>query len=456
MIKMRSYFLPLIFILLLTPIAPTYLMLEPVQAAEEPGYYAYDETTTSWTWIPQVWVPTSREKKTMRTITICVKGLSPDIATNIKVDDSPVGTIQGSGCRSFVVSKDKGHTFCVDEEISGDCSTYEGKTVCTRFKCPGNCWTVEAVKKERVCESVPICDYECRCPCPCPDDCVCPKPLCEGCVPPPCDCCPCTPSCQYICYYFQQCHYEEEDVEQSYTFEYFAEHQVSVSNSHGNNIEEWAKDKTTVNFFAKEEIQLKDEKTVKERDIFEHWMINGAPNENPVISVSLIKPFVAVAKYKNEIQYRIEVSSDIRKSRPEGTGWYLKGKEATISIEEEVPLEGWKGSLGGKYIFFEWRGNKGTVLRDPISNLNVEEDQKLEAIFEIDDWLPMMILYALIILIIIIALIILYRLGYISKKKRVQKKSKTETSEEIEKLKAEIRELKKETLAKKQSSKRRK
>jgi hypothetical protein len=364
------------------------------------------------------------------------------------VDGSPVGTIQDSGCRTYVVSKSDAHTFCIDEEIGGGCSTYEGTTVCTRYLSPGTCWTVEAIKKERICESIPMCQWICEWGCPCPD---CPKPIyCgEGCVPPPCPSCPCKPRCGYVCVEYRQCRYEEEAGDEGYTFEYFAEHQVSVSNPHGDNIDEWIRDGNTLNFYAKEEISIKDEKTVKERDVFDFWNINGAPNENEVISLTINKPYIAKAKYSKEREYNIEASSQLRKTYPTGGGWYPEKTEASLSIEEEMPLEGWKGSWGGKYFFIEWRGDKGTVLRRATSTFIVEESQTFEAIYEADDSAAMMKLYLLIIIIIVviaaIILGVLYRTGHLIQKKE----PKVKPDKDVKELKAEIEELKKELKKKK-------
>jgi len=53
-------------------------MFKPIHA-EETGFYSYDEATSSWTLIPGIWTPTRQEEKTLRSITICVKGLPSEL-----------------------------------------------------------------------------------------------------------------------------------------------------------------------------------------------------------------------------------------------------------------------------------------------------------------------------------------------------------------------------------------
>gem|GEM_PF-1633358 len=370
-----------------------YLFSRPTQAVE--GYYSYDVKTGSWVWMPGVWTPTARERRTMRSVTISVHGLPADVATNIYVDGKPAGSMRDSESRTFIVTKREGHTFCVDEEVRGASYTYEGFTVSTRYLCPGKCWSVEPVEKKQVCEYVPVCTWVCY---PCPTE-----PLCT----PPCP--PCAP-CEYVCYTDYRCHYEEEIVgPQSYTFEYYAEHQMVVSNIHGDNVNEWVKDGSTVSFFAKEVVPIRDESSVKERDVFQYWSVNGQPNENNAITLLVNKPYVAKAYYGKEIEYRVRVDSEYgHPAMDKPNGWYRKGEDATVSVEPEIPLEGWKGAWGGKRVFTAWYSGEGLESRSPTYVFTVEEPKNLRAEWKIDESKPMMYLYILITVVVaaIVALIV--------------------------------------------------
>jgi hypothetical protein len=374
-----------------------YLFPEPIQA-QEIGYYTYDVKTGAWIWRPGPWKPTYYERKTMRSITICVKGLPSDISTNVYVDGKLVGSIQGSGCKTFIVSKREGHIFCIDEEVRGISYIYEGITVSTRYICPGKCWNIEPIEKKQVCEYVPVCTWVCRY---CPDYALCPA------------CCP----CEYVCYMDYRCHYEEEEVgPQSYTFEYYTQHQLAVVNPHGDYINEWIKDGTMINIFAKEVISLKDESRIKERDLFQYWRINGQLNENNAVTLLINKPYVAKAFYEKEIEYRIKVDSEYGNPTMDKTGgWYKRGEEATISVESQVPLEGWKGAWGGVRVFAGWFSEEGLESRSPTYTFTVESAKNFHAEWKIDDSKPIMYLWILIIVVIgavaAIAVFILYRTG---------------------------------------------
>jgi hypothetical protein len=333
----------------------------------------------------------------MRAVTICVEGLPPEVSTNIYVDGKPVGSLQDSGCRRFVISKKEGHTFCVDEEVKGASYTYEGITVSTRYKCAGKCWSVEPVEKERVCEYIPVCTYVWVCNCICGWD--------------------------YVCYMSYQCHYEEKVVgEQSYTFKYYAEHQIGVNNPHGDNFVEWAKEGTSVSLYAQEVVSLVDEKRVKERDVFQYWSVNGRPNKSNAITLLVDRPYVAKAYYEKEEEYKIRVYSDYgHPAMDEASGWYMKGEEATISIEPEVPLEGWKGAWGGKRVFAGWFSEEGLESRNPTYTFEVESAKDFRAEWTIDDSKPMMYLYILIAVIVAAAVALtiffLYWTGRIPRRK---------------------------------------
>jgi hypothetical protein len=182
-----------------------------------------------------------------------------------------------------------------------------------------------------------------------------------------------------------------------------------VSNIHGDNVNEWVKDGSTVSFFAKEVVPIRDESSVKERDVFQYWSVNGQPNENNAITLLVNKPYVAKAYYGKEREYRVRVDSEYgHPAMDKPNGWYRKGEDATVSVEPEIPLEGWKGAWGGKRVFTAWYSGEGLESRSPTYVFTVEEPKNLRAEWKIDESKPMMYLYILITVVVaaIVALIV--------------------------------------------------
>ncbi|MEM3061263.1 MAG: hypothetical protein QW265_02505, partial [Candidatus Bathyarchaeia archaeon] len=244
--------------------------------------------------------------------------------------------------------------------------------------------------------------------------------------------------CRWIPYitYGYQTRAITELAERGHTFEYYIEHELLVADPHGMNSREWLKDGSDVSLSAKEVVPIKDKKD--ERDIFQYWSINGVPNEANSISLKMSKPYVVKAVYGRE--YRVKVSSEFgHPALDESEGWYGEGEEATVSVEQELPLEGLMGFLGGKRIFDGWYSDGGLESRMAKFTLVVDEPKSLRAEWRTDITMPIVILIVLIIL-AVLAFLLLYRMGYLKGLKRVSRMDELES--EIGKLKAEIEELK--------------
>jgi hypothetical protein len=319
------------------------------------------------------------------TIPISIKGLPPELSSAISVDGKPSGTIPGGGVKSYTVDKKSSHTFQVDAEIKGACQTYEGKTVCTRYKSPNNVWTVDIVKT-RECSLVPVC-YEVWY----------------------CDCCCCW--WDYVCTMQEYCYSESELSEKGHTFEYYTEHQVMISDVHGQNIDKWYKDGADLSLTATESVVITDQSDVKEQDIFQKWMVNGVPSEGKILTFKVDEPYYIEADYQKEIQYKISVSSPYGNPVMDNSkGWYMKGQDASVSVEKDLPMEGLMGALGGKEVFVAWHSAKGIESRDPTFAFAVEEPTKLRAEWKEDYTLPTIIAVILVVLIALILVIFgLYR-----------------------------------------------
>ena len=304
-------------------------------------------------------------------IPITIKGLPADKSVSVTIDGKQVGTISGGGTKSFTVDKKSSHTFQVDAQVPGICSTYAGKSVCSRYKNPNNVWTVDLIKTQD-CEMVPVCwtVYVC-------------------------DCCCCW--WEYYCGTQQYCWTETELSEKGHTFEYNTEHEVLVEDAHGQNSQKWVAADSELNVWAVESHVVKDESNVKERDVFQDWLVNGVPMETRNLVMKIDAPYYFKAEYGTETQYRISLSSEFGNPTVDSTkGWYMKGQEAAVSVEKEVPMDGWMGALGGKEVFAAWRSGNGVVSKSPTYTFSVDEPVALRAEWRQDTFQPIAILGALI------------------------------------------------------------
>lgn len=346
-------------------------------------------------------------------IPVSIKGLPPEFQTAITLDGSQQGTISGGGTKSFKVDSKKPHTLQVDAEVKGHCASYEGRTVCSRYKCPNNVWNLDVISTQN-CQTVPVC-YDVY----------------------TCDWWGCW--WDYYCTYEQQCWTTSELSEKGHTFEYVTEHQVIVNDIHGQNVDNWIREGADLNLGADESVVLRDESNVKERDIFQSWIVNGAPMDTRNLALKVDKPYYIRAEYQIETRFRVRVSSDFGNPATDNPdGWYTKGQEATVSVEKELPLDGFWGTLGGKRVFTAWQGPAGIESREPTFSFTVNEATNLKAQWGEDLSAPTFWLGVLtVILIIVIALIIvmLYWRRRPSEEKELG---------ELDKAKAEIQELKKE------------
>jgi len=351
-------------------------------------------------------------------IPITIKGLSPQSFTSVTIDGKAVGTIPGDGTKSFKVDKSSAHTFQVDAEIKGVCTSYEGRDVCNRFVNSNNVWTLDVISTQN-CQTVPVCyDYYYYCDY--------------------------WGYCWYqpYCTYQQQCWTTTELAEKGHTFAYDVENQVVVVNPHGQNTDTWQKVDQTVSLTAEKSVVTRDESNVKERDVFVHWVVNGAPMEGNTLSMKSDKPLFIRAEYQTESSYRVRVSSEFGNPTMDSVdGWYVRGQEATISVEQEVPSEGIMGALGGKKVFVAWRSPRGVESRDPTYAFSVQDATSLQAQWRTDNSQPMTILGALAVaVVVVLAIFALYRTGRLFRPKAEAEPTELEKAQaEIESLKEQLK-----------------
>jgi hypothetical protein len=266
-----------------------------------------------------------------------------------------VGTIPGGGTKTFNVDKNTAHTFEVEAQIKGNCATYEGTDVCTRFSNPNNVWNLDAISTQN-CQGVPVC-YDTYYYC----------------------------DAYGYCYYEPYCTYERqcwtvaELSEKGHTFAYGVEQQVIINDAHGQNTDTWQKLGTNVTLSANEFVVARNDSNVKERDVFVRWLVNGAPMEGRTLTLKADKPLFVKAEYQTETEYRLTVYNS-----PFGAGqislnpsspdyWYSAG--ASIQVTAVVVTSG--------YVFSHWELDGTDVGATQTYSLVMDSSHQLTAVFTV-------------------------------------------------------------------------
>ncbi|MCW4020244.1 MAG: hypothetical protein NWF14_03320, partial [Candidatus Bathyarchaeota archaeon] len=94
--------------------------------------------------------------------------------------------------------------------------------------------------------------------------------------------------------------------------------------------------------------------------------------------------------YNWETQYYLTVES------PHGTatgeGWYDTGSQATISVDESVPMEGLLGIFGVRWVFLQWTGDLTSIT--PTTNIPMDSPKQVLAFWK-EDYLFLILLMLL-------------------------------------------------------------
>jgi hypothetical protein len=325
----------------------------------------------------------------------------------------------GGSSKSFNVDKSKSHTFEVDAEIKGNCVTYAGTDVCTKYSNANNVWTLDTVSTQN-CQQVPVC-YDTYY------------------------------YCDYwgYCYYEPYCQYEQqcwtttELAEKGHTFAYDIQQEVVIRDLHGQNTDTWQAVNSNVPLSAKESVDTRADANVRERDIFLQWMVNGQPMQGSSLTLKADKPLYIEAQYQTETKYRIRLSSDFGNPTLDiPDGWYLKGGQVTIGVEKEVPAGGLMGLLGGKEVFVAWHSPQGVESRDPTYTFAAQDTKLLTVEWKEDDSQPMIIIAALAGLIIVAVAVVALRARMSGAKAKAEKTDLEKTKAEVEDLKEELNKAK--------------
>ncbi len=367
MFSVKKHILLLFFILFVSSLTNT------IHANEDILYYGYDESGTSYSYLPGAFNPyweTTYKGKTTKVktaeITISVEGFPSEYSTDLIVDGKTMGSLVGGGTAKFQIKGDDTHAFQVNSYVTGKSGE--------RFYCKGTSWTSERGKEVEV----------------------------E------------TYSRQYLPYYYwwdynynwyyYYPYYQEktetiiEPFDQGYVFRYETEYELLVQNEFGESVSQsgWYPKDSSVSLSTK---PIR-ETAADTRSVFEAWTLNDVDTDNPQITIRMDKSYNAKAKYQE--QHYLQVKSEF--GNPTGSDWYTKGSRATIQVEKELPILGFWGSLGAKRIFTHWTGDVSST--NNIAELTIDSPKTVIAQWRVDSTMPYLILTLIVIVIVIIVLLI--------------------------------------------------
>ena len=117
---------------------------------------------------------------------------------------------------------------------------------------------------------------------------------------------------------------------------------------------------------------------------FNGWTLDDSGSV--VNQVTMCAPHQVTATYLT--QYQLQLNSQCPDTfQPTGAGWYNAGSNAPISIQENAPMNGFLGLLGGRSVFASWIGTVG-VMGTPNANVYMNQPQTYTATCTQDYTLP--------------------------------------------------------------------
>jgi len=323
------------------------------------SYYPY--SYYGYSYYPYSYYPYSYT--TTYVVTISISGLPPEHSATVEIDGNEEGTIQGGSSKEFEVSSRESHVFSVPTYISGS----EG----VRYFASESIWNLDEVERSYY-------------------------PVTGG-----------------YSYYYYQPSYGRQKLEASHTFNYEAEYMLTVDGIQGQSVGKagWKQRDAVVTLTAEEMIKDSD----SERRVFKAWNIDGSEVADPTISLTMNKPYNARTVYKNE--YYVEVRSDL--GRAQGSGWYREGSTVTISVDPEVSISGFWGSLGAKHVFDRWVGILDGDQFSSTTLITINEPMAVEAMWQTDytmAYITLAIILGVILALIVIGMIVSGRVSGMPKK----------------------------------------
>jgi ribosomal protein L40E len=137
--------------------------------------------------------------------------------------------------------------------------------------------------------------------------------------------------------------------------------------------------------------------------VFKGWQVNGSPQTGNPISLTLDKPYTAVAKYTT--QYQLVIDSAY--GNPQGAGYYDAGTAAQFSVTTPV-------GFPVQEVFVQWQGDyNGT---SPQGSITMDKPHVVQAVWSAS--------YTLLIAIIIVAAAIVGGLLFWTSRRRAPPETK--------------------------------
>jgi len=349
----------------------------PIQEVAAQGYYTYDVTIADWIWVPWYQPYSWRPGSGRYAVTTSILGVPPEHSTTVKIDGNIVGTVPGGSSKDFEVESTESHIFQVESYISGPAGV--------RYFCREALWTLEKATTKpaypyyypyyypmvyyTINYTMPSVYYYYY------------------------------PSVYYYPYYYPDT-YSKPRLEASHSFSYEPEYMLTVENPYGQSVEKtgWRQKDTIVTLTTPERI----EKSSVERSVFKAWDVDGYDMGSGTVTLTMNMPHRATARYQD--QYYLEVKSEL--NQPQGSGWYNRDSEATVSVIPELPMAGFWGSLGGRHVFDSWVGPVPSP-NSPAAKVMVDKPSTVTAVWREDYSIAYLLLAAIIGVILVAAFLAL-------------------------------------------------
>jgi hypothetical protein len=133
--------------------------------------------------------------------------------------------------------------------------------------------------------------------------------------------------------------------------------------------------------------------------VFMKWADGQTSNPR---SVTLSDDTVLAARYK--IQFLLTVNSPM--GNPQGSGWYDEGSTATFSVTSPLTVEGFMGTLGGKYVFDHMSGDSTAATASATVTMNGPKTVSAE--WRTDNTVPYTIIGGIIVVVVVVVAILLF------------------------------------------------
>jgi len=121
------------------------------------------------------------------------------------------------------------------------------------------------------------------------------------------------------------------------------------------------------------------------------------------LSRTLTSSYGETYKATYTTQYELQVAS--QRGDPQGSGWYDEGSSATFSVTTPLTVEGFMGTLGGKYVFDHWSGD--STATTAAASVAMDGPKIVRAEWRTDNSMPYMIVFGIVIAIVVMLTVLL-------------------------------------------------